>query len=87
MHQNFEHMLTAMLKFIGPMVKLSVFGKTAIFLGNGRSISELFAKRSSDFSDRPTLVFSGELYVLDTAERPQSTDLDPIVVASIVYTP
>jgi len=49
------------------MIKLSVFGKTAIFLGNGRTISELFAKRSSEFSDRPVLTFAGELYVLDAA--------------------
>ena len=49
----------------GPMIKLSVFGKTAIFLGNGKSISELFAKRSSEFSDRPVLTFAGELYVQD----------------------
>jgi hypothetical protein len=51
------------LTLTGPMVKLSVFGKTAIFLGSGRSISELFATRSSRFSDRPKLTFSGELYV------------------------
>jgi hypothetical protein len=43
------------------MIKLVVFGKTAILLASGRVISELFAKRASAFSDRPSLVFSGEL--------------------------
>lgn len=66
------------------MIKLSIFGKTAIFLGTGRSISELFAKRSSEFSDRPELTFSGELYVLDYTERQRhSTDLNPVAVALI----
>lgn len=49
--------------FTGSMIKLSVFGKTAIFLTTGRTITEIFAKRASDFSDRPRLIFSQELYV------------------------
>ena len=52
-----------LLRQLGPMIKLSIFGKTAIFLGTGRTISELFAKHSTEFSDRPQLTFSGELYV------------------------
>ena len=45
------------------MTKLSVLGKTVLFLTSPRAISELFAKRASTFSDRPHFIFSEELYV------------------------
>ncbi|KAJ6555588.1 cytochrome P450 [Mycena vulgaris] len=48
-------------KLYGPVTKLSVLGKTVLFLTSPRAISELFAKRASTFSDRPHLVFSEEL--------------------------
>jgi hypothetical protein len=48
----------------GPVTKLSVLGKTVLFLTSPRMISELFAKRASTFSDRPHFIFSEEMYVL-----------------------
>jgi len=48
-------------KLYGPVTKLSVLGKTVLFLTSPRAISELFANRASTFSDRPHFIFSEEL--------------------------
>ncbi len=70
------------------MIKLSIFGKTAIFLGTGKTISELFAKHSTEFSDRPQLTFSGELYVPDaTGGLDHSADMNFIAVGLILCIP
>ncbi|EPQ52491.1 cytochrome P450 [Gloeophyllum trabeum ATCC 11539] len=52
-------------KVYGPMVKLGILGKRMIFLTSPTVISELFAKRSADYSDRPRLIFSQDYVGLD----------------------
>ncbi|KAF7302459.1 Cytochrome P450 [Mycena chlorophos] len=63
-----EHQVTSMQDWAeryGPITKLSIFGKNILFLSSTATITELFVKQSSTFSDRPQLVFSQELCGMD----------------------
>ncbi|TDL20082.1 cytochrome P450 oxidoreductase OrdA-like protein [Rickenella mellea] len=45
----------------GPMSSVSVFGKTMILIHSSTIAFDLFEKRSSFYSSRPTLVFGGQM--------------------------
>ena len=45
----------------GPISSISVFGTTMIIINDSRIAFDLFEKRSSTFSDRPRMVFAGEM--------------------------
>ena len=42
---------------------MSVFGQKIIIVNDAQIAFDLFEKKSSIYSDRPTLVFGGEMYV------------------------
>lgn len=48
----------------GPLSSVSVFGQHLIIVNDSRIAFDLFEKKSSVYSDRPTLVFGGEMYAL-----------------------
>ncbi|KAF7300144.1 Cytochrome P450 [Mycena kentingensis (nom. inval.)] len=48
-------------KVYGPITKLSILGKDILFVSGSRTITDLFVARGATCSDRPDLVFSGEL--------------------------
>ncbi|KAH9977454.1 cytochrome P450 [Russula compacta] len=56
-----EYQAERMADWQKPLTKLRVLGKTVLFLTSPRAISELFAKRSATFSDRPHFIFSEEM--------------------------
>ena len=51
----------------GPISSLSVLGQTIVIINDARIAFDLFEKRSSMYSDRPRLVFGGEMVGWDDA--------------------
>lgn len=49
----------------GPISSVTIFGQHMIIVNDKRLVSEMFDKRSAIYSDRPTLVFGGEMCVLN----------------------
>ena len=54
---------TRLNTIIGPISSVEVFGQHIIILNEKRLAFELLDKRSSIYSDRPTMIFGGEMYV------------------------
>lgn len=48
----------------GPIMSVTVFGQHIVILSDARLAFEMLDKRSVKYSDRPTLIFGGEMYVL-----------------------
>ena len=59
---------TRLNTIIGPISSVEVFGQHIIILNEKRLAFELLDKRSSIYSDRPTMIFGGEMY--DSYEVP-----------------
>lgn len=49
----------------GPISSVTIFGQHMIIVNDKRLVFEMFDKRSAIYSDRPTLVFGGEMCVLN----------------------
>ncbi len=45
----------------GPVVHLSIGGKSIIVLGTAEAASELLDARGSNYTDRPRLIMAGEI--------------------------
>ncbi len=54
--------LTLHRRVLGPITCLNVFGMNIIILNSLDDAIELFDKRSAIYSDRPRLVFGGEMF-------------------------
>jgi hypothetical protein len=47
--------------FVGDVCSVSVGGQTIVVLNSAEAADDLMVKRSAIYSDRPTLVFGGEM--------------------------